>query len=96
MKYEENGTNPKLLGGLKGVVIRLGDFRKNPLILKSSFIIFVTLVIYWQDLVLLINEALFNEISSHILAIPFMFTYLVYRKRKIFVVTIVKPALFIS
>jgi len=50
--------------------------------LKSSAIILATLVFYWQDLNIILNEALKNEITTHIILIPFLFTYLVYRKRK--------------
>ena len=41
-----------------------------------------TLAIYWQDLVAIFNEALHSELATHILAIPFLFVYMLYRKRK--------------
>lgn len=51
--------------------------------LKVSTAIVATLIIFYQDLVLLFSDALQNETKSYILAIPFIFAYLVYRKRKI-------------
>jgi len=41
------------------------------------------LVFYYQDLLLIYQETLNREFASHILLIPFMFFYLIYRKRKI-------------
>jgi len=49
---------------------------------KVTAIISATLVIYRRDLIAVFNEALRNELATHILAIPFLFVYLVYRKRK--------------
>ncbi|MHA1711246.1 MAG: exosortase/archaeosortase family protein [Candidatus Freyarchaeota archaeon] len=50
--------------------------------IKAAVIIFAVLIIYHQDLVIIGNEAIQSELMSHILAIPILFTYLIYRKRK--------------
>lgn len=52
------------------------------LIVKAGAIMLTTLAFYWQDLTILANEALQSEFMTHILAIPFLFAYLLYRKRK--------------
>ncbi len=39
------------------------------------------LAIYWQDLQTLFDEALHSEEVSHIIAVPFLVSYIVYRKR---------------
>jgi len=49
---------------------------------KAMAILFGTLALYWQDLTIVANEALQSELASHILAIPFLLAYLLYRKRK--------------
>ena len=43
--------------------------------------------IYWKDLFIVFNEALNSDLASHILAIPFMLSYTVYRLRKVLFVT---------
>jgi hypothetical protein len=50
--------------------------------LKLAIIVFATLIIFYQDLALVANDALQSEFMSHILAVPFLFTYLIYRKEK--------------
>ena len=49
---------------------------------KSVVAIVATIAIFGQDLVILFNDALQSETTSHLLAIPFLFVYLIYRKRK--------------
>ena len=56
--------------------------------IKIALILSITLAIYNQDLTITMNEALKSELASHILVIPFLFTYLIYRKRKILRVVI--------
>lgn len=51
--------------------------------LKTATILFATIIIFYQDLAIIANNALQSEFMSHILAIPFLFAYLLYRKRKI-------------
>jgi exosortase len=50
--------------------------------LKITIIIVAVLAFFHQDLSIVVNDALQSEIMSYVLAIPFIFTYLVYRKRK--------------
>lgn len=52
------------------------------LTMKGGAIVLTALAFYWQDLTILAKEALQSEFTTHILAIPFLFTYLLYRKRK--------------
>jgi len=52
------------------------------LALKASAITAAVIAIYFQDLNLIFTDALYNESTSHILLIPLLFAYLVYRKRK--------------
>jgi exosortase len=56
---------------------------KIALTIKVAAILVIILAIYYQDLMLIANEALNSEIMSYILAIPILFTYLLYRKRKL-------------
>ncbi len=50
--------------------------------LKIAIIIAATLTVFHQDLVLIFSDALQNETTSYILAVPFILAYLVHRKRK--------------
>jgi len=50
--------------------------------IKIATLIIVTLAIFHQDLTLIANDALQTEFMSHILAVPFLLAYLIYRKRK--------------
>jgi exosortase len=50
-------------------------------ILKTSTVAAVTLAFYLQDLMILFANALQDEASMYILAIPVLFAYLLYRKR---------------
>ena len=50
--------------------------------LKVIAVLLATLAIYHQDLTIIGNEAIRSELMSHILAIPFLLSYLLYRKRK--------------
>jgi len=50
--------------------------------LKFSVITAVVIAFYYQDLTMVFTGALTNESTYHILAIPFLFGYLIYRKRK--------------
>ncbi len=50
--------------------------------LKAAVVVTATLTLFFQDLMLVFNDALQNEATSYILAIPFIFAYLIYRKRK--------------
>lgn len=50
--------------------------------MRALAIIGATMAIYFQDLTIIANEALQSELTSHVLAIPFLLAYLIYRKRK--------------
>ena len=50
--------------------------------LKVATIIVSTLAIFNQDLTIIANNALQSEVTSYLLTIPFLFIYLIYRKRK--------------
>jgi len=56
--------------------------------IKAFAVLLVTIAIFYQDLAIVANEALKNELMSYILAIPFLLTYLFYRKRKMLRATI--------
>jgi exosortase len=52
------------------------------LVAKIAVLTAATIVLFSQDLMILFNDALHSEITSYLLAIPFLFAYLIYRKRK--------------
>jgi len=52
------------------------------LLLKVSALTLATLAIYWQDLAIIMSDAVESEITNYMLAIPFILLYLIYRKRK--------------
>ncbi len=49
--------------------------------LKTTVIILATTALFLQDLTIIFNDALHSETTSHLLAIPLLFAYLIYRKR---------------
>jgi len=51
-------------------------------ILKIATIVLGVLAIFHQDLTIITNDALQSEVMSYVLIIPFLFIYLIYRKRK--------------
>ena len=53
------------------------------LIVKTVAIAVTTIFLFGQDLTIIFNDAIRSETTSHILAIPFLFTYLIYRRRKV-------------
>jgi exosortase len=50
--------------------------------LKTATALTATTSLFLQDFTILFNDALQSEAASHLLAIPFLFAYLIYRKRK--------------
>jgi len=50
--------------------------------IKVATILSATLAIYHQDLTILANEILQGELMNHILVLPFLLTYILYRKRR--------------
>jgi exosortase/archaeosortase family protein len=65
---------------------------KNPgnlaLALKASTLIVAVTALYFQDLRIIFTDALINEATSYILIMPFLFAYLIYRKRRMLRATI--------
>ena len=58
-------------------------FQRNAtLISKVAIVVFATVIVFFQDLSIVANDALHTEFMSHIIAIPFLFSYLIFRKRK--------------
>ncbi|MFA5365995.1 MAG: exosortase/archaeosortase family protein, partial [Candidatus Bathyarchaeia archaeon] len=57
---------------------------KNILAVAARFstVAIAIFALYSQDLTMVFNDALHSEASFHILAVPFIFAYLLYRKRK--------------
>jgi hypothetical protein len=51
-------------------------------VLKVSAIAVSIIALYFQDLQLIFMDAVSDESASHILVIPLILTYLLYRKRK--------------
>jgi len=45
--------------------------------------IFVVIIVYWWNLSILVNEAFQREAVSHIILIPFLISYLIYRKKEL-------------
>ena len=52
------------------------------LIIRVTTIAVATIILFNQDLILIFTDALRNEATSYILALPFLLIYLIYRKRK--------------
>lgn len=52
------------------------------LAIRASAIAAVLIVFFREDLAVVFNDALRNDTTSYILAVPFMFAYLIWRKRK--------------
>lgn len=56
--------------------------------IKALAILGATIAIYFQDFSIIANEAIQSDLTSHVLAIPFLLGYLIYRKRKMIRATI--------
>lgn len=61
---------------------RLASISNLAIALKASAIGVAVAALFYQDLSIIFNDALRDEATSHILVIPFIFAYLIYRKRK--------------
>jgi len=53
-----------------------------PQVVAISLIILTILIVYWQDLAILVSEALQNEAVNHVLLVPLLASFLVFRKRE--------------
>jgi exosortase len=51
------------------------------LVISAIVIPLMTLIVYWRDFSILMNEALLNEAVTHIVLVPFLVFYVAYRKR---------------
>lgn len=76
---EKNGME---LDNLKVALTSMRDQSNLILALKIIVIVSATLALFSQDLNMVFSDALQSEISSHIIAVPFIFAYMLYRKRK--------------
>ncbi|MCJ7719717.1 exosortase/archaeosortase family protein [Candidatus Bathyarchaeota archaeon] len=61
---------------------QLASVSNVALALKAATVIVAVFALFHQDLSMIFNDALRNEATSHILIIPILFAYLVYRKRR--------------
>jgi len=52
------------------------------LALKAATLLAAIVIVFYQDLVLIYSDALLNETTNYILAVPFILILLVYRKRR--------------
>lgn len=52
------------------------------LVLKASIMLTMILAFYFQDLTIVFTDAMIDEAASHILIIPLLSAYIIYRKRK--------------
>jgi len=69
-------------------MVDINSKSKLNIIIKSLFVIIFPSIFYWKILLLLANEVLNNEMSSHILAVPFIIIYILYRLRNRFIVSV--------
>jgi exosortase len=58
------------------------ELKQNSVVVLSAItVLIMILIVYWRDISLLINEAMYNESVTHIFFVPILVSYLVYRKR---------------
>ncbi|MHA2345697.1 MAG: exosortase/archaeosortase family protein [Candidatus Hodarchaeales archaeon] len=57
-------------------------------IFKLLLLLTSTIALYWKNIYIVFNEAIFSDFASHILAIPFMLIYIIYRLRHILLANI--------
>jgi len=56
--------------------------KKHSLLILSTILIpLMIVIVYWRDLSILVNEVVHNEAVTHIALVPFLVSYIVYRKR---------------
>jgi exosortase/archaeosortase family protein len=72
------------------------NHHKLAVTLKASVIIAVVIAFFLQDLNLVFRNALSDEATYHILAIPFLFGYLLYRKRAMISATLKQEDISVS
>ena len=60
------------------------EMKRHPVFVLSAVLIpLMILMVYWHDLSILVNEAFNNEALTHIVLVPILFSYIVYRKRDV-------------
>lgn len=60
------------------------DLKRNPMLFLSAILIpIIVLIVYWRDLSVLVNEALYNEAVTHVLIVPVLVSYIIYQKRNV-------------
>lgn len=69
--------NPKL-----GLLATFKGSGSLAIIFKAAIVAIAASTLYFQDLSMIFRNALQDEGTSHVLAIPILFGYLIYRKRK--------------
>ncbi len=74
MQPESEETSPRMALAL--------NQHRLAVAIKFSVIVLAVIAFYFQDLTMVFTGALTNESTYHILAIPFLFIYLLFRKRK--------------
>ncbi len=57
--------------------------RNTALSIKVAAMVSAILITYWKDLSIIWTDALKSEMTSYILAIPFLLAFMLYRKRKV-------------
>ena len=69
---------------LKNKLPRTDNAKQNAywLFFKVGFVTALTVALFFNDLIVVFNDAFLNESTNYILLIPFILVYLVYRKRK--------------
>jgi len=55
---------------------------RTTLAVKTLAALLVPAALYWQDLTIVANEAINSDVATHILAIPFLLAYIIYRIRR--------------
>ena len=66
----------------QSALVSMAMRRNLALGLRTATIVLAVLAIFYQDLSIVASDALHSDTTSHILAIPFLLCYLIYRKRK--------------
>lgn len=77
---------PKIKAATKAAIASIRIFRKQ--ILAALLVFSIIGVVYWRDLGILLNEALHNDAASHILMVPFLVGFLIYRKKDLIIASI--------
>ena len=68
-------------------MIKMFFSEKYSILIKSFFVILFPLIFFRKIIALVLNEALHNEMATHILAIPFLIVYILYRIRNRIIVS---------